>query len=116
MYSYQYMDAGCYFILCSESSAPPGDQKASLHNDHILFTEELLQHTDDAAGFGKVAVFSSSVLQQHISVSTALQEEAAAEQGVVAHFCLTDKALQVVHVLDGLFLKHTQKQGNTELC
>lgn len=42
------------------------------------------------------------VLQQHVSVPAALQELAAAEQGVVTHLGLTHEALQAVHVLDGL--------------
>lgn len=66
------------------------------------FPEELLQDADDAAGFGQVAVLCPRILQQHIPVSAALQEEAAAIQGVVTHLCLTHEALQAVHVLDGL--------------
>lgn len=99
-----YTDVGRCCVLSSEWS---------LRRDHSLLAEELLQHADDAAGFGKAAVFGSSVLQQHVSVSAALQEETAAEQGVVAHFCLTDKALQVVHVLDSLcFNTHTHTHNN----
>ena len=49
-----------------------------------------------------VQMLGPSVLQQNVSVPTALQEEAAAEQRVVAHLSLPDKPLQVVHVLDGL--------------
>lgn len=92
------------FALCSKPSAPPGGPEASLRRDLSLLAQELLQHVDDAAGFGQAAVFGSSVLQQHVSVPAALQEEAAAEQSVVAHLCLTDEALQVVHVLNGLFV------------
>lgn len=67
-----------------------------------MFLEELLQDSDDAAGFRQVAVLSPGILQQHISISTALQELAAAKKGVVTHLCLTHKTLQAVHVLDGL--------------
>lgn len=67
-----------------------------------MFLEELLQDGDDAAGFGQVAVLRSGVLQQHVPVPAALEELAAAEQGVVTHLCLTHKALQAIHVLDGL--------------
>lgn len=100
------MDVGCYFILLCNNGG------ASLRRDHGLLAEELLQHADDAAGFRKAAVFGSSVLQQHVSVPAALQEEAAAEQSVVAHFCLTDKSLQVVHVLDGLFFLSTHAKAH----
>ncbi len=62
----------------------------------------LLQHVYDATGLRKAAVLGPCVLQQHVPVSTALQEQTAAEQSIVAHFCLTDEALQVVHVLNGL--------------
>lgn len=67
-----------------------------------VLPEELLQHVYDATGLRKAAVLGPRVLQQHVPVSTALQEQKAAEQSVVAHFCLTDEALQVVHVLNGL--------------
>lgn len=67
-----------------------------------LFTKELVQNGNDVAGFGQVAVLRPGVLQQHVSVPAALQELAAAEQGVVTHLRLTYKALQAVHVLDGL--------------
>lgn len=67
-----------------------------------LLLEELLQDGDDAAGLGVVAVLRPGVLQQHVPVSTGLQELVAAEQGVVTHLCLPHKALQAVHVLDGL--------------
>lgn len=68
-----------------------------------LLTQELFQDCYDPAGLRKAAVFSTGVLQQHVPISTALQEQTAAEQSVVAHLCLTDEALQVVHVLDGLY-------------
>lgn len=58
-----------------------------------LFLEELLQDSDDAAGFRQVAVLRPGVLQQHISISAALQELAAAKQGVMTHLCLTHEAL-----------------------
>lgn len=67
-----------------------------------LLPEELLQDGDDAAGFRQVAVLRPGVLQQHVSVSTALQELAAAEKRVVTHLGLTHIAFQAVHVLDGL--------------
>lgn len=67
-----------------------------------LVPEELLQDRDNAAGFRQVAVFRPGILQQHIPVSAALQELAAAKQSVVTHLCLTHKALQAVHVLDRL--------------
>lgn len=67
-----------------------------------LFLEELLQHCDDAAGFRQVAVLRPGILQQHIPISAALQELAAAKQSVVTHFCLPHETLQAVHVLDGL--------------
>lgn len=37
-----------------------------------LFLEELLQDSDDVAGFRQVAVLCPGILQQHIPVSTAL--------------------------------------------
>lgn len=67
-----------------------------------LFLEELLQDADDAAGLGQVTVLCSGVLQQHVAVSAALKELAAAEQGVMARLCLTYETLQAVHVLNGL--------------
>ncbi len=67
-----------------------------------LFLEELLQDSDDAAGFRQVAVLCPGVLQQHIPIPATLKELAAAKQGVVTHLCLPHKALQAVHVLDGL--------------
>lgn len=67
-----------------------------------LFLEELLQDGDDAAGLGVVAVLRPGVLQQHVPVSAGLQELVAAKQGVVTHLRLPHKALQAVHVLDGL--------------
>jgi len=81
---------------------PPADGEVSVQRALRLLTEELLQHVYDSTGLGKAAVLGTCVLQQHIPVSTALQEQTAAEQSVVAHFSLTDEALQVVHVLDGL--------------
>ena len=66
------------------------------------FCEELLQNRDDPAGLWQVAVFGLGVLQQHVTVAAALEELAAAEQGVVAHLRLPDEALQAVHVLNGL--------------
>lgn len=45
----------------------------------------------------------SGVLQQHVSVSAALQELAAAEQGVMAGLRLPYETLEAVHVLDGLW-------------
>lgn len=68
-----------------------------------LLLEELLQDGDDAAGLGVVTVLRPGVLQQHIPVSAGLQELIAAKQGVVAHLRLPHKALQAVHVLDGLW-------------
>lgn len=44
-----------------------------------LFPDELLQDRDDAAGFGQVAVLGPGVLQEHVPVSAALQELAAAK-------------------------------------
>lgn len=67
-----------------------------------LFHEELLKDADDAAGLGQVAVFCSGVLQQHVAISAALKELAAAEQGIMTRLCLTYKTLQAVHVLNGL--------------
>lgn len=67
-----------------------------------LFLEELLQDADDAAGLGQVAVLRSCVLQQHVTISAALQELAAAEQGIMARLRLTYETLQAVHVLNGL--------------
>lgn len=67
-----------------------------------LLSEELVQHADDAAGLGEAGVLGSGVLQQHVPVTTALQEQAAAEQSVVTHLSLPDEPLQTVHVLDGL--------------
>lgn len=66
------------------------------------FPEELLQDRDDPAGLRQVAVLGLGVLQQHVTVAAALQELAAAEQGVVTHLRLPDEALQAVHVLNGL--------------
>lgn len=66
------------------------------------FLEELLQDADDAAGLGQLAVLRSGVLQQHVAVAAALQELAAAEQGVVARLRLAYETLQAVHVLNGL--------------
>lgn len=67
-----------------------------------LFLEELLQDADDAAGLGQVAVLCSGVLQQHVTISAALQELAAAEQSIMARLRLTYETLQAVHVLNGL--------------
>lgn len=67
-----------------------------------LVPEELLQDSDNATGFRQIAVLCSGILQQHIPVATALQELAAAKQGVVTHLCLPHKTLQAVHVLDCL--------------
>lgn len=44
----------------------------------------------------------SGVLQQHVTIAAALQELAAAEQGIMAGLCLTNEPLQAVHVLNGL--------------
>lgn len=79
-----------------------------------VLPEELLQHVYDATGLRKAAVLGPRVLQQHVPVSTALQEQTAAEQSVVAHFCLTDEALQVVHVLNGLKFKVLQDLAEKE--
>lgn len=67
-----------------------------------MFLEELLQDADDAAGLGQVAMLRSGVLQQHVTIAAALQELAAAEQGIMAGLCLTNEPLQAVHVLNGL--------------
>lgn len=69
----------------------------------LLLLEELLQDADDAAGLGQVAMLRSGVLQQHVTISAALQELAAAEQGIMARLRLTYKTLQAVHVLNGLW-------------
>lgn len=67
-----------------------------------LLPEELIQDCYDAAGFRQVAVLRPGVLEQHIPISAALEELVAAKQGVVTHLSLPHKALQAVHVLDGL--------------
>lgn len=85
-----------------ETLWPPAGGEVSVRRALRLLTEELLQDVYDSIGLGKAAVLGACVLQQHVPVSTALQEQTAAEQSVVAHFSLTDEALQVVHVLDGL--------------
>lgn len=86
----------------SRALQPPPGQDVLVHNAHGLFGEELLQRADDAAGLRQATVLGPSVLEQNVPVSTALQEQAAAEQRVVAHLGLPDKPLQVVHVLNGL--------------
>lgn len=78
-----------------------------------LFLEELLQDADDAAGLGQVAVLRAGVLQQHVAVPAALQELAAAEQGVMARLRLPDEALQAVHVLNGLWSDSSGERRNT---
>lgn len=81
-----------------------------------LLLEELLQDRDDAAGFRQVTVLRTHILQQHIPVSTALQELAAAKQGVVTHLCLPHEALQAVHVLDGLWQEVKAHQEEEISC
>lgn len=85
-----------------------------------LIPEELLQDSDDAAGFRQVAMLCPGILQQHIPVSAALQELAAAKQSVVTHLRLPHEALQAVHVLDGLKFEVLQnlseQEGITPLC
>lgn len=77
-----------------------------------LFLEELLQDADDAAGLGQVAVLRSGVLQQHVTISAALQELAAAEEGVVAGLRLAYETLQAVHVLNGLWSESSGEWKN----
>ncbi|KAK1799089.1 hypothetical protein P4O66_007354 [Electrophorus voltai] len=92
-------------VLSQECLAPPAGEEASLRRARCawrLLCEELLEHTDDGAGLGQAAVFSTGVAEQYVTIATAPQEEAAAEERVVAGLCLADEALQVVHVLDGL--------------
>lgn len=78
-----------------------------------LLLEELLQDADDAAGLGQVAMLRSGVLQQHVTISAALQELAAAEQGIMARLRLTYETLQAVHVLNGLWSGSSGEWKNT---
>lgn len=76
-----------------------------------LFLEELLQDADDAAGLGQVAMLRAGVLQQHVAIPAALQELAAAEQGVMARLRLPYETLQAVHVLNGLRSESSQEKN-----
>lgn len=69
---------------------------------HWCFSHEFLKDGHYVSGFWHFCMFYFNDLQKDVSTAAVLQKHVTLEQGVVVHFSLADKPLQVVNVLYSL--------------